>query len=552
MMRPKGAPAVEGDPALNAYRGAIALADGITQQASAVQQAKDKINQYSNAMYLLTEAFNIARMQDQSGLELIQLRNQYYERMNALQAQQVLNLQALTAAQNENAAAIIAANPDLVPQYMREAQALDAKRALLQQITLELAGNTNLTEQNRASLEAMSATLRSQIAELQQGSQAVSQFEQYYQQLIASSNAAVASQDNVGAAVARLDADLRAGIISLDTYAAAMQQLGDVTPPTFDQQLITLKGNVDAALAQTAANEKLVATLKEQGATTAQITEAERQLGIVRKVSRGGGGARVEKLDPYEQFYKGVLDQATRAANEIPYAEQALAQLNKEFEAGAISLEVYKRASEQINEVLAGKTVSVVGVIQDSLSSLAGSISSTLTDVFMGVKGGFEGLQDIALSVVRTIVNSLIQNFIVSPLLKNINSALSAAFTPSGGGMGGGLFGGLFGGGGGLFSMIGGLFGLPFFEGGGYTGAGARAGGLDGKGGFPAIMHPNETVIDHTKGQTVPGGEPLQVVFNINAIDAQTGTEFLMKNKQVIVGAVQQAYNRKGQRGPLG
>lgn len=37
------------------------------------------------------------------------------------------------------------------------------------------------------------------------------------------------------------------------------------------------------------------------------------------------------------------------------------------------------------------------------------------------------------------------------------------------------------------------------FEGGGFTGFGARSGGVDGKGGFPAILHPNETVIDHTK-----------------------------------------------------
>ena len=37
------------------------------------------------------------------------------------------------------------------------------------------------------------------------------------------------------------------------------------------------------------------------------------------------------------------------------------------------------------------------------------------------------------------------------------------------------------------------------FDGGGYTGGGSRSGGVDGKGGFPAILHPQETVIDHTK-----------------------------------------------------
>ena len=39
----------------------------------------------------------------------------------------------------------------------------------------------------------------------------------------------------------------------------------------------------------------------------------------------------------------------------------------------------------------------------------------------------------------------------------------------------------------------------PSFDGGGYTGNGSRTGGLDGKGGFWAMMHPQETVIDHTK-----------------------------------------------------
>jgi len=49
-----------------------------------------------------------------------------------------------------------------------------------------------------------------------------------------------------------------------------------------------------------------------------------------------------------------------------------------------------------------------------------------------------------------------------------------------------------------LISTVGGLLS---FDGGGYTGNGARSGGLDNKGGFIAMMHPNESVIDHSKGQ---------------------------------------------------
>ncbi|ABF64390.1 hypothetical protein TM1040_1657 [Ruegeria sp. TM1040] len=39
----------------------------------------------------------------------------------------------------------------------------------------------------------------------------------------------------------------------------------------------------------------------------------------------------------------------------------------------------------------------------------------------------------------------------------------------------------------------------PSFDGGGYTGSGPRVGGIDGKGGFLAMLHPRETVIDHTR-----------------------------------------------------
>jgi len=56
------------------------------------------------------------------------------------------------------------------------------------------------------------------------------------------------------------------------------------------------------------------------------------------------------------------------------------------------------------------------------------------------------------------------------------------------------------------------------FDGGGYTGNGPRSGGLDGKGGFLAMMHPQETVIDHTKsgGNSGSGGG---VMVNVNLVE---------------------------------
>lgn len=71
---------------------------------------------------------------------------------------------------------------------------------------------------------------------------------------------------------------------------------------------------------------------------------------------------------------------------------------------------------------------------------------------------------------------------------------------------------GLAGSGGTMGSIFGALGDALSFDGGGYTGSGSRTGGIDGKGGFPAILHPNETVIDHTKAGGAGGGQVSVVV----------------------------------------
>jgi hypothetical protein len=61
------------------------------------------------------------------------------------------------------------------------------------------------------------------------------------------------------------------------------------------------------------------------------------------------------------------------------------------------------------------------------------------------------------------------------------------------------------------------------FDGGGFTGSGSRTGGIDGKGGFPAILHPNETVIDHTKGRVASGTSDAVIVNQ--TINVTTGVQ---------------------------
>ena len=75
------------------------------------------------------------------------------------------------------------------------------------------------------------------------------------------------------------------------------------------------------------------------------------------------------------------------------------------------------------------------------------------------------------------------------------------------------------------------------FEGGGFTGMGARSGGIDGRGGFLATLHPNESVIDHTKGQ----GGGITVINNVDArgsgadVDQKIKTAMAQTSQQTIM-----------------
>ena len=84
------------------------------------------------------------------------------------------------------------------------------------------------------------------------------------------------------------------------------------------------------------------------------------------------------------------------------------------------------------------------------------------------------------------------------------------------------------------------------FEGGGYTGMGARAGGLDGKGGRMALVHPDESIIDHRKN----GGSGVTVVNNIDARGADSGVEQRIKtamaeSSQQTIMTIQQLMKRR-------
>lgn len=157
----------------------------------------------------------------------------------------------------------------------------------------------------------------------------------------------------------------------------------------------------------------------------------------------------------------------------------------------------------------------------ETLHDLEGTLEGGAINALKGLEDGFislikgtesvsDSFKNMANSIIDELIRIQIQQTITKPLAGLMGTAIS------------GLFGAVTGGGGGQQA-----FNTMSFEGGGFTGSGTRSGGVDGRGGFPAILHPNETVVDHTKGQGM-GGETIVVQQTINIT---TGIQQTVRNE---------------------
>tara|TARA_A100001035_G_scaffold279161_1_gene279832 strand:+ start:1140 stop:2726 length:1587 start_codon:yes stop_codon:yes gene_type:complete len=161
--------------------------------------------------------------------------------------------------------------------------------------------------------------------------------------------------------------------------------------------------------------------------------------------------------------------------------------------------------------------VSKIEDVNTSLQNVAVSSMKKLEDSIVdGLKTGKMAFEDFATFVVEQLLRIAIQQMIIAPITRSIGSMFPGVSMPSG-------------------------------DGGMFTGTAPRVGGVDGKGGFPAILHPGETVVDHTKGQ----GMGANVTFNISTVDASGFDELLVSRKSLITGIINNAMNSRGKMGIL-
>ncbi len=181
-----------------------------------------------------------------------------------------------------------------------------------------------------------------------------------------------------------------------------------------------------------------------------------------------------------------------------------------------------------VNEDTTKKIKENITIVKSFADTVEGQLTNAFTDFFDLTTEKFGDFKELATSVARAVINELIQVFIVQKAVGMVKGTISE-----------------------MGSIISGDFGaavdaLSDFDGGGFTGTGVRAGGLDGKGGFMAMVHPNETVIDHTKGQTVGGAT---VNFNISTVDAAGFDQLLTSRKGLITSIINNAMNTQGKMG---
>lgn len=151
-----------------------------------------------------------------------------------------------------------------------------------------------------------------------------------------------------------------------------------------------------------------------------------------------------------------------------------------------------------------GKEVKMTAMTMDNVGERAlTNVEDGLVDLISGTKSAADAFKSMARSIISDLIRMSIQQRITAPLFNAMFGQTPTTYTT-------------------VQGSANPTAGAPIadFEGGGYTGIGGRSGGVDGRGGFPAILHPNETVIDHTKGQGMGSG--VTVNLNISTGVSQT------------------------------
>ena len=197
------------------------------------------------------------------------------------------------------------------------------------------------------------------------------------------------------------------------------------------------------------------------------------------------------------------------------------------------SLSVYGRAVVALKQTFEDFKKNLPS-LEESVTSFTnnamGAFTKGFTDAITGAEKFSDAMKTMAKSVIDSLIEMLVQYYITQQIFGAITSMFPTGVKTQTSAPGSSSY-------------------SPSMEGGGYTGMGSRSGGLDGKGGFGAILHPNETVIDHTKGGSTGGvviNQTINVTTGIQSTVRAEIASLMPQIAQAAKGAVVDARSRGG------
>ena len=238
--------------------------------------------------------------------------------------------------------------------------------------------------------------------------------------------------------------------------------------------------------------------------------------------------AETGKFEIFDGVFQELTPEEIKANEERKKSlEEQIALITKQKELTGVIESAFK--STEFNKDVEDK----ITIVKSFADTIDGQLTTAFTNFFDATNKQFLDFQNLATSVARAVINELIQVFLVQKLVGMVKGSI-------------GDIGAMFEGSTSKAAAL--TNSLPeIYDGGGYTGKGIRAGGMDGKGGFMAMLHPNETVIDHTKGQGMQAAPTVN--FNISTVDAAGFDQLLASRKGLITSIINNAMNNQGKMG---
>lgn len=361
--------------------------------------------------------------------------------------------------------------------------ALNDERRALAQLAPSLAAGTRLSvEQARAKLQEVQARRQNIVAIIEE-------------------TRALAMQTGEFRAVQREVDDIMMRISALRNRG---RDGGEFAPSANRADIEFLMGRLQDAAQR---RGELLGPGPDQTAALAEVDDQIRRLTEALDNASGGvivlGGELVPVIELTDRLAEGFgrAGGAARAAGD------------ESAEAADKAAEGWERVAESLREYA------------DSAMDLASQLGESLVGAFRGaenaiadfVRTGKFDFRSLATSIIADLARIAARRFILGPIANALQGAL--------GGLGSGGIGGAA------------LAPVPSFDRGGHTGFGARTGGLDGRGGFLAMLHPQERVIDETRSRG--GAVTAPVTINIMTRDAESFRQSRAQVQADIARAVQ-------------